>query len=160
MTLANLIATYHERAKEEGGATDQGLADFLEVNGVAPQCVEVKPLELPVTGALNGQLRHEFSNFMAQRFNVYYEYGLWRFAGRLFHTREEVNEYVQTVFREMILDAITTRSVADVRNEALRDAADEIQGLAFSADNDLECAKLDGLTDATYAVEALITEEK
>lgn len=33
MTLVNLISAYHEQAKEEGGATDQGLADYLTANG-------------------------------------------------------------------------------------------------------------------------------
>ena len=42
--------------------------------------------------------------------------------------------------------------------EALQQAIDAIQELSFSADTDLECAKLDGLTDAAHILEGMIED--
>lgn len=42
------------------------------------------------------------------------------------------------------------------QKEALQEAYNAVQELSFSADNDLECAKLDGLTDASHAIEGLL----
>lgn len=57
--------------------------------------------------------------------------------------------------QELINEA-ENQSAPSTRVTALREAIDAVQELAFSADNDLECAKLDGLTEATEAIEALI----
>lgn len=54
------------------------------------------------------------------------------------------------------------RSEADAYHqhtkEALQRAIDSIQELSFSADNDLECAKLDGLSEATHILEVMFDD--